>query len=308
MWQPFSKLLEGLGRLGVHFGSQDTMFSIGEDDGVDSEGGLDWREYRTSRALWEAWGPLRGSPWEPFHCVTLFAALDELRRDAPNKPLGPVAEEGLPDYAKPSTIAPPWGGADTLIIVDLPGAQAVAVGLALAAGSGYQPVCTFDNWPHERGVLRTERVLAALLYYASAMAKTREHLAPGAPPVWLCDRERFTGTKPSPRRFDNRYIIEDRLLPGSLLLRKSGIRKVIYLCPDGASLPSEDLRHYLDELQAKGFDVSVVATETEATWTTPRPYVRKFASKTGWSPTSLGLMRSSAGGFGDFVPPPSSGG
>ena len=78
MSQPFLKLLEALGRLGVSFGSAEVKITVGRSDAIDSENDLDWRRFLDSRKLWEAWGPLAGSPWEPFHCVTLFAAVDEL--------------------------------------------------------------------------------------------------------------------------------------------------------------------------------------------------------------------------------------
>lgn len=308
MWQPFLKLLEGLGRFGVHFGSQETVFSVGRPDGIDSEGGMGWLGYRSSRKLWEAWGPVAGSPWEPFHCVTLFAALDELKKDAPLSMIGPLADPAVPEYVKPPAVPPSWAVPGNLVIVDLPGPQSVAVGCHLAAAAGYQPVCTFDNWPHQRGVLRSERVLAALLYYVTAMEKARERLSSASAPVWICDRERFTGHKPPPGGFDNRYIIEDRLLPGPLLLRAARIRKVIYVSPAPGTLPSEDLRHYLDELTPKGIPVATVATASAETWMQEQPYVRKFVTPSGWSQMSLGLMRSSAGGFGGFVPQPSSGG
>ena len=98
MWQPYSKLLELLGRAGVSFGSQETKFTVGRTDGTDFEGGLDWKRYLTSRTLWEAWAPEPGSAWEPFHCVTLFAAIDELKRDTGHLSIGPVAAPSLPEF------------------------------------------------------------------------------------------------------------------------------------------------------------------------------------------------------------------
>jgi hypothetical protein len=307
MWQPYSKLLELLGRAGVSFASQETKFTVGRIDGIDFENGLDWKRYVDSRMLWETWGPVRGSAWEPFHCVTLFAAIDELRRDVGHVSIGPVAAPSLPEFLAAPASMPAWAAPGHLVIVDLPGPQSAAVGFQLARMAGYQPVCTFDNWPHQLGVLRTEFVVAALLHYASALHKARERLTAESPPVWICDRERFTGTQPSPGRFDNRYIIEDRLLPGPRLLRAQGIRKVIYVTPSPCAL-SEDLRNYLDELTPKGIAVATASIATPELWMNEITYVRKFNAPSGWSLTTLMLMRSSAGGFGGFVPEPSSGG
>jgi len=302
------RLLEKLGRFGVHVDTQETMFSIGRPDGLDSRHSPRWTYFKTSRALWQAWGPVAGSPWEPFHCVTLFAALDEVKKDRPGSLLGPLADPDVPAFVMSSAAPPAWAAPGTLVMVDLPGPQSVAVGFQLAATAGYQPVCTFDNWPHIKGVLKSERVLGALLYYAAALDAAREHMTPGSPPVWICDRERFTGKKPPPGGFDNRYILEDRLLPGPQLLHAAGIQKVVYVCPNGDALPAEDVRAYLDELTPKGIRVTRVATASETEWTMEQPYVRRFTSDSGWSAFSLGLMRSSAGGFGGFVPQPSSGG
>jgi hypothetical protein len=308
MWQPLLNLLELLGRVGVHFGSQETIFSILKASEIDSLGSSRWQAYRESRRLWAAWGPPAGSTWEPFHCVTLFAAVDELKKDAPRSRLAPLAPDPLPDFVTAAPAPPGWLGSDALVIVDLDGPQSVAMSFELIRRAGCQPVCTFDNWPHEKGVLRSENVIGALLYYAAELVELRPRIGVGAPPVWICDRTRFSGSRPAPGRFDNRYIIEDRLLPGPVLLKGAGIRRVVYLSPQPEAAPPEDLRHYLDALIFKGFKIETAGIASAEAWAATQPYIRKFIKPAGWSEFSLGLMRSSAGGFGGFVPEPSSGG
>ena len=304
----FLKLLEFLGRLGVRFDAQNVDFTIGAPDALDSRRDSDWRRYLSSRFLWGIWAPVPGSRWEPFHCVTLFAAVDELKKDSPRSTLAPVAPDGLPDFIMNAAPVPPWVANDTLVMVDLPGPQSVGVAAQLILEGGCQPVCTFDNWPHKLGVIRSERVLAALLYYAGAVYEKRSRLKPDAPPVWICDRERFTGSRPPPGRFDNRYIIEDRLLPGPHLLRAAGIRKVVYVGPARSTRPAEDVRAHLDELIPLGIGIQMASIATPAEWMNPWDYVRPLGTRSGWSIQSMSFMRSSAGGFGGFVPQPSSGG
>lgn len=302
------KLLEFLGRFGMHVDMQNINFDIGTFDSVDSCHGTDWHAFRHSQSLWQAWGPVPGSPWEPFHCVTLFAAVDELEKDSPKSFLGPVAVPNLPDSIMNATVAPPWAEPGILAMIDLPGPESVAFGYHLAATAGFQPVCTFDNWPHKLGVLRSERVLGALLYYAVAMNALRTGLTPASSPVWICDRERFTGSKPEPGRFDNRYIIEDRLLPGPHLLRAAGIHKIIYVGPGPVTYPAEDIRGYLEGLMPYGIVTYTASPADPATWVKPTAYIRKLGTPSGWSVLSMNMIRSSAGGFGGFVPEPSSGG
>lgn len=310
MWQPLLKLLEFLSRVGVSFGSQETKFSVGDPNATDSRLDMGWKRFLSSRLLWNAWSPMPGSPWEPYHCVTLFAAIDELARDCKDCKIGPLPDSDLPDYLKPAAGPPPWADRNTLVLLDLPGPRSVSVGYLLAATAGCQTVCTFDNWPHYSGVLQPQRIIGRMLYYAAAMAQLRrEKLAPDAPPVWLCDADRLSGRKPPPGGFDNRYLIEDRLLPGPQILRTAGIRRLIYVDETAGSsyVGKEDLRQYLDFISTQGVQVSTVSIAAPESWQKPENYLRRLITDSTWSPSMLGLMRSSAGGFGGFVPQPSSG-
>ncbi|MEW6741604.1 MAG: hypothetical protein AB1486_02500 [Planctomycetota bacterium] len=267
---------------------------------------MSWREYRNTRRLWETWGPVAGSPWEPFHCVTLFAALDRPALVKPGSKVGPLADTDVPAHLRPPAELPSWASAETLVLVDLPGPRVVSVGYHLAVTGGFQPVCTFDNWPHTLGVVRSEKILGALLYFAAGMSKVWEKLPRSAPPMWLLDADRLRGQKPPPGRFDNRYFIEDRLLPGPALLSTAGIRRVIYVSAGLPASVSLDLWQYLSVLVRSGIQVATVSTATVEAWSQSVPYVAEPESKTTlWS---MHVTRSSAGGFGGFVPTPSSGG
>jgi hypothetical protein len=222
--------------------------------------------------------------------------------------VGPLADLDAPAHLKIPAEPPAWAlEPNTMLIVDLPGPRVVSAGLYFAAMGGFQPVCTFDNWPYNFGVLQPERILGTLLYYAVAMTRVREGLTVTSPPMWLCDWDRFRARRPAPGRYDNRYMLEDRLLPGPVMLSRAGIRRVVYVTQDAPPLSAAwDLRPYFIVLKQKGFEVRAMSgqsAETFAELTELRLGVE--ASFETWS---MELVRSSAGGFGGFVPQPSSGG
>ena len=311
MWQPLLTLLEFLTPRGSRTASHDTAFSVGDPDGVDSRLGMGWKRFLASRVLWFAWGPPPDSPWGPFNCVTLFAAVDDVLRDCKDCKVGPLADGDVPDFLKVPAGAPPWANNQTMVLVDLPGPQAVSVAYLLAATAGYQPVCTFDNWPNKDGVLKPERVIGRLLYYADAITDLRRtKIGPKSPPVWMCDADRFRSPRPGPGGFDNRYLLEERLLPGAQILRGAGITRIVYVDASEGSQSSgnEDVLLYLDAIATQGIEVRAASTVTADRWRTLEAYQRDPGAAVTWSTKALDLMRCSAGGFGGFVPHPSSGG
>lgn len=311
MWQPLSTLLEFLTPRGSRTASHETKFSVGDPNGTDSRLGMGWKRFLAARVLWFAWAPQRGSPWEPYSCVTLFAAVDDVLRDCKTCRVGPLGDGDVPDFLKVPAGAPPWVNANTMVLVDVPGPLAVSVGYLLAATGGYQPVCTFDNWPNEKGVLKPEAVIGRLLHYAEAMTDARrEKLTVKSPPAWLCDANRLTGVKPRPGGFDNRYFIEDRLLPGAQVLRRAGITRIVYVdvAPTAARVGNRDVLKYLDFISTQGIQVSTVSVASAESWRTPENYIRLPSDGTGMAADYTDLIRSSAGGFGGIVPEQSSGG
>jgi hypothetical protein len=304
MLRPLSKLLELVGRLRLPQPRWRTEFALGPAEATDSRGGIGYRDFLSAEKLHDLWGPVPGAAYAPFHCVTLFAALDRVA-DAVRSSLTPVPAPPPPGFLAPNAPAPPWAQRDTLVLVDLPGPSAVSVGLYLAT-VGHQPVCTFDTWPHKKAAIAVERTLGALLYFAVEMSEARARLSPTSPPVWLCDRDRFAAAAPKPGRFDNRYCLEDRLLPGPSFLRERGITRVVYVAPDATSKELQDLSGYLGDLKTTGFELARTSIESEAAFLSPVPLTPEPAVTAG--ATLLRFARSSAGGFGAFVPEPSASG
>ncbi|HEX8704615.1 MAG TPA: hypothetical protein VF815_37630 [Myxococcaceae bacterium] len=143
----------------------------------------------------------------------------------------------------------------TAIIVDLPGPEAVAFAAGLARR--FEPVFTFDNWPHPRGVVPAHLTLGAVLYYRPLLDRmARERTVP-ASPVFVLDRNRLLPyTKPQ-AQFDNRYLAR---LPPALLLNGLGIKHVLYVAPGGTELQElDDINEDFVSYRESWLDVKLVA-------------------------------------------------
>ncbi len=312
MWRRWSAPLEALGSLRLPRLLPGSLFrrrlAVGDPHGPDARGGGQWRSYLNPVVLFDTWGPHPAGPWVPYHCVPLFAALDRLQPDAigpappPGSPARPSTPPELPTHARPGAPAPAWFSPGTWTILDLPGPRSVEAAAWLIGATGCQPVCTFDNWPHEKGVLRPEHTLAELLRWASTVHATRQGLGPDAPPLWICDRERLGERAGRPSEFDNRYYLDDSILPGPGVLARNGIERLVYVVPEASDDPLADLESYFADLLQAGLAVFRLALAADGAG----PQLLASAS-TPRRPPRAGFRRSSAGGFGTHVPEPSSG-
>lgn len=306
MWEPLWKMLDALGRLRLTLGPAKVPVQVGGAGSTDARGGMDWQRYRTAEALYDVWGPVPGSRWEPYHCVPLFAALDVLRTGEAWPTAVEEAERietrmHLDRAVFGEPLGANWAAEGVWVILDVPGQEAVTLASRFVLG-GYQPVCTFDHWPHAAGLLKPERILAQLLRFAPLLADARSRLSPQAPPLWICDRERLGTRRGRPREFDNRYYLDDSLLPGTAALRENGIRQLICVVPETTDNPIEDLAAYFAALRKEGFSQihCVALSDPELrpfSFSEPVP-TRRFKK--------AGYQRSAAGGFGRLIPEESS--
>jgi hypothetical protein len=296
LWLKLLKLLEAIGRIRLPLSWKKQVVAVGDPDAPDAMGGAGWQEYRSGEKLFDVWGPVPGSAWDSFHCATLFAALDYAAHPLR---IGPAA---VSTHLTPESPPPAWAADDVWAIVDLPGPVSVATAAWLCASAGFQPVCTFDNWPNPAGLVHPERTLAALLRYATLMEQARRPLRPESPPLWICDRDRLGSRPGRPKEFDNRYFLDDSLLPGPELLKAAGIRQVVYFVLERNQPELADLSSYFAMLQTQGFTLLRAALEDEESLLRrPEPFEpqrRQFRA--------TGFFRSTAGGFGAPIPEPSS--
>ncbi len=143
----------------------------------------------------------------------------------------------------------------TAVIVDLPGPESVAFAAGLARR--FEPVFTFDNWPHPRGVVPAHMTLGATLYYRPLLERWAKDRATPAPPVFVLDRNRLKPyTKPQDQ-FDNRYLAR---LPPAARLSELGIKHVLYVVPEGGSMQElDDINEDFVSYREAQMDVKAVA-------------------------------------------------
>lgn len=212
---------------------------------VDSTKTEAWRNYLQAAALNRAWSPPDNSPWLAYHKVSLPAAVSMVR---------PAA---VPVRGQPATLAEQSAEAfasrysleNAAVFVDLPGPESVAWGAALAR-RGATPVCTFNNWPHHRGILKLEQTLGALLYYADELS--RQPKKPTVP-VFMLELERLRPNyTPRPTEFDNRYFHLQTDFPTAADFARQGIKTVYYV--SGQVFEQDDLNDYFVSLKNGGLD------------------------------------------------------
>lgn len=307
MWQPLSSLFDLIGRLRFSVPPlRRRKLSVGRPGAVDAQGGFDWQTYRSARSLYAVWGPPSDSPWIPYHCVPLFASLDTLRQDLvwPTAPEDAQLLEVSPHLDQAAAgvcLGSAWVQERVWLILDLPGIQSVPLAVRFLL-AGFQPICTFDHWPHPAGLLNPTHILAQLLRFAPHVASARSLLSANSPPLWICDRERLGTRVGRPMEFDNRYYLDDSLLPGPNSLKKAGINHILCMVPDAEQRPLDDIWAYFQELRNEGFhNIHGVSLQD------PKLEPFEFSQTSVRSRFStLKYQRSAAGGFGRLVPSESS--
>jgi hypothetical protein len=194
----------------------------------------------------------------------------------------------------------PEGWSQTAIVVDLPGEEAVAAGLMLAA-RGFRPVPLFNGTMGPNAVIDVQQITRAL--GAAAPGLSQMTLAPDARPAFLLDSRRgeLLGAD-DPGRYDNRWIVLPQDFPSAAFVLNKGIREVVVIQRQILT-PAEDLSHVLLRWQRAGIRLKVIdlatgdVTDDVKLW---RP--SKFRMAWYVAVALLGLRRSNVGGFGSTVP------
>jgi hypothetical protein len=167
-----------------------------------------------SEACYAVWAP-DGVRWTAWAKPVVFA-------QGPLSADRPIAVPSLDTPGLPGSFGGP------AIVVDLPGAEAVTVGLALA-GRGFRPVPLFNGTIGPQAVIDVEPIRDAL--GAGAAILQHSVLAPDAPPAFLLDANRgdprLTGAESG--YYDNRWIVLPQDLPSAIFLASHGVREVTVL-------------------------------------------------------------------------------
>lgn len=259
--------------------------------------------------IYSIWAP-DTSIWSTWVKPVLFAHLDS------SPFVGAINE--FPEPAWAADLSP-----KTAIVVDLPSAAGVHLGLALAK-CGFRPVPLYNAIPSPRrgwegfDLSFPNQVLAAVnvlpimdALRAGAHLLVRSHLAADAPPVFLLDANRHgRGFRPNPGTFDNRAVCFTTDFPSANFLLAHGIDRALLIQAD-QFVPHEDLAHVLRRWQDGGINLLRVNANSPLP---PEPFKVLRPSWYGVMfqrvLAALGLRRASlgTGGFGGWVPVPGSSG
>jgi hypothetical protein len=214
-----------------------------------------------------------------------------------------VTEPGSETMMSVPTLAIPglpesW--TDAAIVVDLPGEEAVIVGLALAA-RGFRPVPLFNGTIGPNAVIDVTQITRAL--GAAAPLLSQIAIKPDAHPAFLLDSRRAEALgADDPGRYDNRWVVLPQDFPSAVFLGSRGIRDVVIM-QRGESTPAEDLTHVLYRWQQAGLRMRAIDLATGRTAEDLRVH-RPSLFRAAWyvAIALLGLRRSNVGGFGSTVP------
>jgi hypothetical protein len=255
--------------------------------------------------IFSIWAP-ENSIWSRWAKPVLFAHLDSaLSHIQVTSAPGDVSWSPSPDER-------------VAIVLDLPGAEGVLTGLALA-GRGYRPVPLYNALPLPFGqtllspaaISRVAAVdvlpiISALRTGAKLLAQLT--LPSDAHPAFLLDANRKGTRKMIPDEFDNRSISFTTDFPSANFMASQSIQRVL-LVQKQVLEPQPDLAHTLRRWQDGGLTLERLRLDPLS----PREQFQ--VSRPAWYGTmfqrvlsAMGLRRSSSGGFGAWVRDSSAGG
>ena len=235
-----------------------------------------------------------GPAWTQWAKPVLFAAISEAT------PPIPLTDEEMPVLES----AIQTQGNSVAVVVDLPSARAVRIGLACAR-LGMRTVPLFNGSPGREELIATTEMIEALR--SGAMRLQAQTFSDAAAPAFLLDSRRMSkDVTLQPGKFDNRWLTFPQDFPSANLLKARGIAQVIVI-QEKQGQPADDLAHVLRRWQDAG--ISILSTTPESTVVETIVVKQPARFRRLWYGVLalMGLMSNSAGGFGGVIPHPSSG-
>jgi len=183
----------------------------------------------------------------------------------------------------------------TMIIVDLPGQSGVLESLALAR-MGYRPVPLYNGVqaPTSRMVIPVGDIVLAL--YKGAEMLSTFPIRKDAPPAFMLDANRMSGSGKKQGYYDNRWCVFPQDMPSASYLIREGIRKIIVR----TDTIQNDLAHILRRYQDEGIIIYLCKDGQMEKLSVVKP--SKYKSLAYRFKVILGLTRNGAGGFGALIP------
>jgi hypothetical protein len=207
-------------------------------------------------------------PWSPWVKPVLFAHLNELAEPTPvtmpaapprspvTAPVGwirtaviePLLAKGQPENQPPGS---PYRAdvrlRDTAVVIDLPGAAGVRLGVSLV-DYGFRPVPIYNAVPSPLAVVDLSPIMAALVDGAGRVSA----VVPGSQPAFLVDSNRMSGSQHvRPGAFDNRSVCRATDFPSPEKLLQAGIRRALWI-HGPVKRPGDDLEAVLVKWQRQG--------------------------------------------------------
>ena len=253
------------------------------------------------QTAYEIWAP-HTSIWSVWAKPVLFAHLPRGRVPLPS--LAPADTSWMSSVSERSAI-----------VVDLPGVESVAMGLALAE-LGYRPVPLFNaclpplstdsEAESPTAIVDVDSVLTALVEGYDRLRQVR--LPDDAPPAFLIDALRQQPTRPvSEGLFDNRSVVFITDFPSANFLTTQGIQQVILVHQHVQEL-ERDLAYVLRTWEKAGIELQeTVVPDTVQLRSLSLPKMNWFTEL--WIRFFAGseFRRNQSGSFGRFVPESSGG-
>jgi hypothetical protein len=257
--------------------------------------------------VYEAWAPQAGA-WSLWARPVLFGHMSATLEPGPadRSPIRwawdlfgqtPAAGGEQPWLNLPVDWAPP-PEQNAVLVIDLPGAEGVHLGLALA-GLGYRPVPLYNGCTGPGELLDQGPILRALRDGAVFLAARA--LSGDAPPAFLLDSRRQS--YPQHLRvgmLDNRWKVFPEDFPSAELLRQRGVSRVVWV---GHGKPQDDLARVLRLWQEAPIALAAkdptVAGLPRQLIVPPISWWRRWWNRLR---SKLGLRESPRDGFGYVVP------
>jgi hypothetical protein len=240
---------------GWNIGSTDRTLTFNGKSATDSQGSMNWSTYLDPSALLKVYQPKNGN-WQPYVVPTLVQSLGQ---QSLRGQIQPVYSRSMEEaYARGlgmrEILTKSKNSGGTMLVVDIPGPEAVAYAAALADVA--DPVITFDNWPHPLGVVPSHETLGALLFYAGEVAEKSAKRPADAPAVLILDSQRLNAYSDADNQFDNRYLAK---LPTADKLSALKVTNLVYAVPNESRTSElDDINEDFALYKEKGLNVAMV--------------------------------------------------